>query len=81
MTVIGVGTQDTYAEAEAFVARHGITFRMLWEDGFESWQGFGIQRQPASILVSREGTRIKKWQGELNDKDGAEAVRLAGEEG
>jgi len=54
---------------------------MLWEDGFRSWQGFGVQRQPASILVSRGGTKIKKWQGELDDSKRAEAVRLAKEEG
>lgn len=54
---------------------------MLWEGGFESWQGFGIQRQPASILVARGGTRIMKWQGELDDSQRAEAVRLAKEQG
>ncbi|GAC1376203.1 MAG: hypothetical protein NVSMB32_18850 [Actinomycetota bacterium] len=50
---------------------------MLWDPGFTSWQGFGISRQPASILVSRDGTRIKKWQGELKGADMAEAARLA----
>jgi hypothetical protein len=76
--VVGVGTQDSLGEAEGFVERHGITFRMLWEDAFVSWQGFGIQRQPASILVSAEGARLKKWQGELDDPTRAEALRIAG---
>ena len=53
--MIGVGTQDGYAMAQAFVARHGLTFRMLWDRGFASWNGFGIQGQPASILVSTDG--------------------------
>ena len=73
-----MGTQDSFREAEGFVARHGITFRMLWEDGFESWQGFGIQRQPASILVSRDGARLMKWQGTLDDATRVEALRLGG---
>ena len=76
--MVGVGTQDSLGEAEEFVARHGITFRMLWEDGFESWRGFGIQRQPASILVSPQGARLMKWQGALDDATRAEALRLGG---
>lgn len=52
---------------------------MLWDRGFASWQGFGIQRQPASVLVSRDGTKLKKWQGELDEDQKSEAVRLAKE--
>lgn len=74
-----MGTQDDYAQAKAFVVRHQITFRMFWDSGFTSWQGFGIQRQPASVLVSRHGTKLKKWQGELDEEQRAEAVRLARE--
>ena len=73
-----MGTQDSFGEAEQFVARHGITFKMLWEDGFESWRGFGVQRQPASILVSKQGARLMKWQGVLDDAKRAEALRLGG---
>ena len=76
--MVGVGTQDSFGEAEEFVARHGITFKMLWEDGFESWRGFGIQRQPASILVSNQGARLMKWQGVLDDPERAEVLRMAG---
>ncbi|MGH8999680.1 MAG: hypothetical protein ACRDY7_09850 [Acidimicrobiia bacterium] len=52
---------------------------MLWEDRFASWQGFGISRQPASILVSAEGTKIRTWQGALSEAEHAEALRLARE--
>ena len=52
---------------------------MLWDEGFKSWQGFGISSQPAVWLVRRDGSRIKKWQGEMSDADLAEAARLAKE--
>lgn len=75
--MVGVGTQGDLAEAKAFVRRDSITFRMLWENGFTAWQGFSIQHQPASILVSPDGTKVKKWQGPLDESQRAEAARLA----
>lgn len=76
---IGLGTKDSYQQAQLFAIRHSITFRMLWDSSFKSWQGFGISSQPAHILVTREGAKIKKWQGELREKDMEEVVRLARE--
>ena len=79
--MIGLGTQSDYDEAQDFVARYGITFRMFWDSGFDSWDGFEVFRQPTSILVSRGGTKIKRWDSALNDQQRAEAVRLAREQG
>lgn len=79
--MIGLGTQSDYDEAEDFVARYGITFRMFWDSGFESWDGFDVWGQPTSILVSRGGTKMKRWQGALSDQQRAEATRLAREQG
>jgi hypothetical protein len=79
--VIGLGTQGEYGEAQDFVARHGITFRMFWDDSFKSWDGYDVWRQPTSILVSRGGTEMKRWQSAMSDQDRAEAVRLAWEKG
>ena len=79
--MVGLGTQSGYDEAQDFVARYRITFRMLWDSGFESWDGFYVRRQPTSILVSRGGTKIKRWDGALGDEQRAEAVRLAREQG
>ena len=76
--MIGVGTQDGYAKAQEFVARHRLTFRMLWDRGFASWNGFGIQGQPASILVSTDGRELKRWIGVLSNEEHAEVLRLAG---
>ena len=79
--MIGLGTQSDYAEARDFVTRYGITFRMFWDSGFESWNGFNVFRQPTSILVSRGGTMIKRWDSALTDEQRAQAVRLAREQG
>jgi hypothetical protein len=51
---------------------------MLWERGFASWNAFGIQGQPASVLVSTTGQELKRWIGALDDAKHAEVLRLAG---
>lgn len=79
--MIGLGTQSDYDEARDFVARYGITFRMFWDSGFQSWDGFDVWRQPTSILVSRGGTMIKRWDSALAGQQRAEAARLAREQG
>ena len=79
--MIGLGTQSDYDEAQSFVDRYGITFRMFWDSGYESWNGFNVFRQPTSILVSRTGTTIKRWDGALSDEQQAETARLAREQG
>jgi hypothetical protein len=79
--VIGLGTQSDYGEAQDFADRYGITFRMFWDNGIKSWDGFDVWRQPTSILVSRGGTMIKRWDSALGDQQRAEAARLAREQG
>ncbi len=54
---------------------------MLWDRGFESWNRFRIQGQPASVLVSAGGQELKRWIGALSDDERAEALRLAGTPG
>jgi hypothetical protein len=46
--VIGLGTESEYAEAQDFVARYGITFRMFWETSFKSWDGYVVW--PTALL-------------------------------
>jgi hypothetical protein len=79
--VIGLGTQGDSDEAKEFVARYGITFRMFWDSGFDSWDGFEVRGQPTSILVSRGGTQLKRWSGPMSDRQQAEATQLARERG
>lgn len=59
------------------MARHDITFQILWEDSFAAWQNFGVQRQPAAVLVSADGKELGRWQGELTPDRQAEVLELA----
>ena len=79
--MIGLGTQSSYGTARDFMARHGITFRMFWDSGFDSWDGFGVWGQPTSILVSRSGMVMQRRQGAMNDQQRADTARLAREQG
>jgi hypothetical protein len=79
--VIGLGAQSDYDDAQDFVARHGITFRMFWDSGFDSWDGYGVRGTPTSILVSRSGMTMKRWLGVMSDEERAEAVGLARDQG
>ena len=78
--MVGLGTQSDYDTAREFAARHAITFRMFWDRGFDSWDGFEVWGQPTSILVSRSGTKMKRWIGAMNDEQRAEAARMAREQ-
>ena len=51
---------------------------MLWDRGFASWDAFGIQGQPASVLVSADGRELRRWIGPLSAPERAEVLRLAG---
>jgi hypothetical protein len=62
--------------AKAFVTNFKVTFPMLWEDGYESWTGFGITRQPASVLVSKHGKELKRYLGALDESDRAEVLKV-----
>ena len=76
MKVVGLGTQDTFEEAQAFVAQYRTTFRMLWDPTSRSWQALGIIGQPAAMLLDRNGARVKMWFGTFDEQ---EVVDLVGE--
>lgn len=68
--MVGLGTQDSLAEAGEFVADNGTTsFTMLWDESFETWQAMGITSQPAAILLAADGTPITGWVGPFPEDD------------
>lgn len=73
--MVGLGTQDSLAEAMDFVQRYGTTFTMLWEDGNQSWSRLRISGQPAAVLVDRAGRELTRWFGPFDE---AEVLRVAG---
>lgn len=40
---------------------------MLWDEGFESWQHFGIRGQPAFAMLTPDGQVVDSWYGGLDD--------------
>ncbi len=73
--MIGVGTQDSLAYAEEFIATTGTTsFPMLWDPSFESWQQLGIRGQPAGMLATADGTVVAQWRGRIPEDEVLAAI-------
>ena len=71
---MGLGTQDSLAEARAFVTGYGTSFTMLWDSSFRSWRELGIPGQPAAVLLAPDGSEVKRWLGPFPE---SEVARLA----
>ncbi|MEZ5374092.1 MAG: hypothetical protein R2704_15455 [Microthrixaceae bacterium] len=70
MKVVGLGTQDSLAEAEEFRSEFEMTStELLWDSGFDSWQALGIRAQPAGILLGVDGEVMASWQGPVSPED------------
>lgn len=75
MRIVGIGTQDSLELAESFVESTGTTsLTMLWDQSFETWRYYGVQAQPAALLVRADGEPIQSWLGAF---DVDEVLRLA----
>ena len=56
MTVVGIGAFDNLELAREFVANGGLsTPRMLWAEGVDAWQAFGVASQPAWAVLTPGG--------------------------
>lgn len=74
---MGLGTQDTLAEAEEFMVDHGVeSFPLLWDESFESWVALGVASQPGAILFAADGTPLQGWRG-IFDEDEVLALAAA----
>ncbi len=67
--MIGLGTQDSFGEAQEFRDRHGITFTMVWDESFQTWQAFEVSAQPAAVLVSAAGEPLGRWSGMFSEDE------------
>ncbi len=74
LTVLGLGTQDTFGEAQQFRDRYGISFPFVWDASFTSWQKLGIPSQPASILFLPQGKELGRWNGKIPESQVLELV-------
>lgn len=59
-----MGAQDSFSFAEDFRDATGTeSFLMIWDEGFSSWQYYGVRGQPTAILVDPTGQPITGWVG------------------
>jgi hypothetical protein len=56
-------------DAQAFVARSKITFPMLWDPTFRSWQALRVMGQPAAMLLDGQGVRLGMWFGRFDAEE------------
>ena len=77
LTVIGLGAQDDLSQAKDFVARYDVSFRMLWDPTFQTWQTLGVPGQPAALLVAADGTPIQSWLGPFDQREVLDLARRA----
>ena len=68
--MVGLGAQDTYGEAIEFVEKYGTaSFRMLYDESFESWSALGVRGQPTSILFDTNGRGQFVWYGPFDEQE------------
>ena len=68
--MVGLGAQDTYGEAIDFVEQFGTkSFRMLYDESFESWDQLGIRGQPIAILFDTNGIAQQVWFGPFDEDE------------
>lgn len=74
--MVGLGTQDSQRDAEAFVDRHGTrSFRMLWDGSGDSWRELGVRGQPAAVLLAPDGRELARWFGPFDEDEVLELAR------
>ncbi len=78
MTVVGLGGQDTIAQAQEFMDSTGTgggEIKMIWDidRAIPSWQEFGVRSQPYWILYDADGNETKSSPGRV-DLEAVQAV-------
>jgi hypothetical protein len=76
--VVGLGTQDDFAYAQRFRERTGVTHRLLWDPGFDSWAALRIASQPAAVLLAPDGSELRRWGGIFDESEVLAAVAGVG---
>ena len=66
--LVGLGTQDDLDLAQEFVSSTGISsFRMLWDESFDSWAEMGVVSQPAWALFTPSGELVEGGFGGVDE--------------
>ncbi len=75
MTIVGLGAQDSLGQALDFVEDYGTkSFRMLWDESFQSWAALGVRGQPIAILFDTDGRGRFIWYGPFDEQEVLQAA-------
>lgn len=75
VNVVGVGTQDSFGQAEDFVSKHDLTTpTMVWDESFTSWTTMGINSMPTWILFDADGKQVLRQSGQLPESEIASRI-------
>ncbi len=71
-----MGAQDGFEQAQGFVESTGTqSLMMIWDESFASWSYYGVQGQPAALLVDASGNPIQGWLGAFDVDEVLELAR------
>lgn len=85
LVVIGVHTPEydeerDPANVKAAIARHGITWPVAMDNGYQTWNAYGNRFWPALYLIDRDGRVVYSHFGEGNYEETEARVRQLLEE-
>ena len=71
VTVLSVHTPEIPEERKIenvrrFVRTKGITFPVVTDNDFASWNAYKVTAWPTTILIDKQGRVRGRWEGELN---------------
>jgi thiol-disulfide isomerase/thioredoxin len=80
LVVIGVHTPEFAHERplpalRGAVARHGLRYPIAQDNGYRSWNAYGVRYWPAQILIDRDGRIAWRHYGEGGEADTEARIR------
>jgi cytochrome c biogenesis protein CcdA/thiol-disulfide isomerase/thioredoxin len=80
LAVIGVHTPEFAHERplpalRAAVERHGLRYPIAQDNGYRTWQAYGVRYWPAQILIDREGRIAWRHYGEGGEAETEAQIR------
>ncbi len=67
--IVGFGGGASLPEGLEFVDDHKLTFRNFYDESRGGWQAFAVNKQPAWVLYSAEGTELTRGAGKVSEAD------------
>lgn len=76
LDVVAIGGRDDLANADPFLAQHGLTApTLLFDESMQVWEHYRIPGQPGAVLLDTEGRERGRWIGAFDTKLAVEAAQ------